>query len=93
MSALGASSGSQGVVASQSVLCKKNPGFGLSVGFRVSVGFGFGMDFHPNRSSGWVRVSVLGVRHYTRTEPDPLPSLSILSINKLKAPFGHLYGC
>ena len=87
MSALGASSGSQGVAASQSVLCKKNPGF------RYPWVLVLGLDFHPNRSSGWVRVSVLGARHCTRTEPDPLPSLSILSINKLKAPFGHLYGC
>ena len=52
MSALGASSGSQGVVASQSVLCKKNPGFGLSVGFRVSVGFGFGYGFSPESKFG-----------------------------------------
>ena len=60
-------------------------GFGYS---RVLV---LGMDFHPNQSSGqvWVSFFVPNTAR-TRTEPDPLPSLSILSINKLKAPFGHL---
>ena len=65
MSALGASSGSQGVAASQYVLCKKNPGFGLSIGFWVSVDFGFGYGFSPESEFGSSSGFVFGARHCT----------------------------
>jgi len=65
MSALGASSGSQGVAASQSVVCKKNPGFGLSVGFRVFAGFGFGYGFSPKSEFGSGLGFVFCAKHCT----------------------------
>jgi hypothetical protein len=46
-------------------------GFGYPFGFRVSAGLVLVMDFHPNRCSVRVRVSVLGARrlHPIRTRP------------------------
>ena len=61
---------------------RMNSGFGLSVGFRLSAGFGFGDEFRPELKFGADSGFKFGFRfwvsrHCTRTEPDPLPSLSI----------------
>ena len=34
------------------LVCKKNSGFGLSVGFRISAGFSFGYEFVPKTEFG-----------------------------------------
>jgi len=50
---------------------KKNPGFGLSVGFRVSVGFGFGYGFSPESEFGLGSGFGFGCQtlHPNRTRP------------------------
>jgi hypothetical protein len=63
---------------------RMNSGFGLSVGFRLSAGFGFGDEFRPELKFGADSGFKFGFRfwvprHCTRTEPNPLPSLSCVA--------------
>ena len=50
-------------------------GFGYPFGFRVSAGLDLVMNFHPNRFSGRIRVSISGFGFgCTETPPDPNPT-------------------
>ena len=68
-----------------SLICNKNSGFELSVGFWVSAGFSFGHEFAPESEFGSGSGFKFGFRfwvpnHSTRTEPDSLPSLDICDV-------------
>ena len=68
-----------------SLICNKNLGFELSVGFWVSAGFGFGDGFSPETVFGPGSGFKFGFRfwvpnHSTQTEPNSLPSLDICDV-------------
>ena len=71
MSALGASSGSQGVVASQSVVCKKKSGFRIIRWVLGIRGFWFWYGFSPESEFGLGSGFGFGCQtlHPNRTRP------------------------